>query len=123
MARLLGREALRTGNAALAYLHDSTELQGLRGYADAVVAPGNVEDVRALVAWCYEHEVAMVPRGGGTGFAGGAVPFGGIVCSLERLNGIRSFAPELWRVHVDAGVVTSRIHKLAWESGLYYQPD
>src|SRR5438270_10758032 len=98
-------------------------MQGLRGHADAVVAPADVAGVQALVRWCYAHEVGIVPRGGGTGFAGGAVPFGGVVCSLERLDRVRSFEPELWRLHLDAGVTTARVHRLARESGLYYPPD
>ena len=63
-----------------AYLADATEARGLRGHADAVVLPATAEEVAEVVAWCYEHDVPIVPRGGGTGFAGGAVPFdGGVV--------------------------------------------
>ena len=36
--------------------------------------PASAEEVAAVVAWCYEHDVPIVPRGGGTGLAGGAVP-------------------------------------------------
>ena len=43
-------------------------------------------------------------RGGGTGFAGGAVPQGGIVLGLERMARVRAFDPLLWRIHVEAGV-------------------
>ncbi|HEX6547159.1 MAG TPA: FAD-binding oxidoreductase [Candidatus Dormibacteraeota bacterium] len=121
LERLLGREALIEDQRE--YLHDSTEMQGLQGRADAVVAPGSVEQVRELVAWCYQAGVAMVPRGGGTGFAGGAVPQGGIVVSFERLDRVRSFQPEFWRVHLDSGVPTGKVHKLARESGLYFPPD
>jgi glycolate oxidase subunit GlcD len=123
LSALLGDSALRTGSNEAEYLHDSTEMQGLRGHADAVVAPADVAGVQALVRWCYEREVPIVPRGGGTGFAGGAVPFGGVVCSLERLDRVRAFEPELWRMHVDAGVTTGRVQKLARESGVYYPPD
>ena len=123
LSALLGDSALKTAGEAVEYLHDSTEMQGLHGHADAVVAPADVAGVRALVRWCYAHEVAIVPRGGGTGFAGGAVPFGGVVCSLERLDRVRSFTPELWRMEVDAGVTTGRVQRLARESGLYYPPD
>lgn len=123
LARLLGEAALRRGEAARDYLHDSTEMQGLGGRADAVVAPADVDAVRTLVAWCYEREVPMVPRGGGTGFAGGAVPQGGVVVSLERLDRFRAFDAEFWRVHLDAGVRTGRLHQLARESGLYFPPD
>ena len=42
------------------------------------------------MAWCYEHDVPITPRGGGTGVAGGAVPVeGGIVLALERLDRVR----------------------------------
>jgi glycolate oxidase subunit GlcD len=123
LERLLGPEGLRRGDTQRDYLHDSTEMQGLAGHADAVALPGSVDEVRALVGWCYANDVAMVPRGGGTGFAGGAVPQGGVVVSLERLDRVRSFEPELWRVHLDAGVTTGRLHRLARESGLRYPPD
>lgn len=105
------------------FLQDSTEMQGLAGYADAAVAPASVEEVQELVRWCYDRGVPMVPRGGGTGFAGGAVPFGGLVVSMHRLAAIRTFDPELWRIHVDAGVTTGRVHKVARESGLMFPPD
>ena len=106
------------------YHRDSTEMHGLSGAADAIVAPANAEQVSELVAWCYERNLAIVPRGGGTGFAGGAVPVdGGIVCSLERLSRIRKFEPEFWRMEVEAGVITSRIHLAAKKSGLFFPPD
>ena len=87
-------------------LTDETESRGLRGSADLIVRPGTAEEVAAVVAACYSAGVAIVPRGGGTGFAGGAVPRGGVVLSLERLNRMRSFDPLLWRINVEAGVTT-----------------
>jgi glycolate oxidase subunit GlcD len=124
LTALLGPEGLRQGDEVWPYLRDSTEMQGLSGHADAVALPGSVEQVQALVAWCYQRGVAIVPRGGGTGFAGGAVPVeGGVVLSLERLNRVRRFDPELWRMQVEAGVRTGRVHQLARESGLYFPPD
>ena len=65
-----------------AYLADETETRGLRGTADLVVRPGTAEETAAVVAKCYEARTPIVPRGGGTGYAGGAVPDGGIVLSL-----------------------------------------
>jgi glycolate oxidase subunit GlcD len=80
--------------------------------------------VAAVLAWCYERGVTVVPRGGGTGYAGGAVPVdGGIVLSLERLTRMREFDPLLWRMHVEAGVRTSEVRRLARESGLLFPPD
>ncbi len=124
LSALLGSESLRSGTDVEPYLHDSTDMQGLRGSADAVVVPGSVEQVSQLVEWCYTNGVPIVPRGGGTGFAGGCVPVeGGVVCSLERLNRVRQLTPDLWRMEADAGVTTARIQRLARESGLYYPPD
>jgi len=124
LSRLLGAESVRQGSETERYLRDSTEMQGLHGHADAVVVPGDVEQVRKLISWCYPRGIAVVPRGGGTGFAGGAVPVeGGVVCSLELVSRVREFTPELWRMHVDAGVTTAKVQRLARESGLYFPPD
>ena len=121
---LLGSDAVIEGDGALPYQFDETRLQGLAGQADAVVAPRDADDVARLVAWCYANGVPLVPRGGGTGLAGGAVPVtGGVVCSLERLNRVLSFEPEYWRMHVEAGVTTAKVHQLARENGLFYPPD
>jgi glycolate oxidase subunit GlcD len=106
------------------YLQDETEGRGVRGFADAIVLPRSAEDVAAVMSWCYEQEVALVPRGGGTGFAGGAVPIeGGIVLTLDRLARIRAFDPLLWRMHVEAGVRTATVRRQAHEHGLMFPPD
>jgi len=89
-----------------AYLTDMTEARGLSGRADAVALPRTAEEVAEVVAWCYAHGVAIVPRGGGTGYAAGAVPLdGGVVLSLERLDRVRSFDPELRRIAREGGLL------------------
>lgn len=123
LRRLLGDD-LVPDRVAPHYLADETEARGLVGRADAVVLPERAEQVRAIVAWCYEHDVPLIPRGGGTGFTGGAVPTdGGVVVSLERLASLRSFDPLLWRMHIEAGRSTADVRRLARESGLYFPPD
>ena len=98
--------------------------RGLQGTADAVVLPSSVGEVAAVMRWCYENEVPLTARGGGTGLAGGAIPVGGgVVIGFERLNKIRQFDPLLWRMHVEAGVTTGDIQRLARESGLRFPPD
>jgi FAD/FMN-containing dehydrogenase len=82
--------------------------------ADAVVLPGDAEEVRRVLAWCYQRELAIIPRGGDTGYAGGAVPVhGGVVVSLERLARVRSLEPHWWRAEVDAGLSTANVSRLA----------
>src|SRR3954452_17873976 len=108
-----------------AYLRDATISRGLRGRAAAVVRPADAEEVARVVAWCYEHDVPIVPRGGGSGLAGGAVPLDerAVVLSLERLTRVRSFEPGLWRMEVEAGVLTAHVQRLARENGLWSPPD
>jgi glycolate oxidase subunit GlcD len=102
----------------------ATDLTALSATADAVVLPATADEVRRVVAWCYEHDVPITPRGGGTGAAGGCVPVdGGIILALDRLARVRRFDPLLWRMHVEAGVKTGHIHALARENGLMFAPD
>jgi glycolate oxidase subunit GlcD len=123
LAALLGQDAVLPGDAT-GYSSDQTEGRGVHGRADAVALPGSAGEVARVVAWCYEREVPIVPRGGGSGFAGGAVPVGGgVVVALERLTAVRSFDPLLWRIEVEAGVTTAHVHRLARENGLLFPPD
>ena len=106
------------------YLTDETEGRGLHGRADAVALPRSADETAQIVAWCYEHGVPVVPRGGGTGYAAGAVPLdGGVVVSLERLTGVRSFDPTVWRMEVEAGVTTANVRRIARDGGLLFAPD
>ena len=106
------------------YLADETEARGFRGRADAVALPRDAEEVASVVAWCFRHGVPVVPRGGGTGYAAGAVPVdGGVVVSLERLARIRSFEPLLWRMEVEAGMTTAEVRRRSREGGLLFPPD
>jgi glycolate oxidase subunit GlcD len=106
-----------------AALRDATEAQAYAGHADALVRPGSTAEVASLLAWCYDHDVPLTARGGGSGFAGGAAPEGGIVCSLERMRAVRALQPEGWRMHAEAGLATAHVHRLARENGLWFPPD
>jgi glycolate oxidase subunit GlcD len=123
LAALLGAESVLP-DVPSHYLVDATETRGIRGRADAVVLPRTSEEVARAVAWCYEHGVPVVPRGGGTGYAGGAVPLeGGVVLGLERLRQVREVEPLSWRMHVEAGVPTAMVRRLGRENGLFFPPD
>lgn len=124
LARLTGPERVLSGRAVEPYESDASRRPELKGRADAVVLPDNAHEVAAVVQWCYEHDVPIVPRGGGTGLAGGAVPTeGGVVCSLERLRRVLALEPGLWRLEVEAGMTTAHVHRLARENGLMFAPD
>ena len=119
----LPHESVLVGTPA-AYLVDETETRGVKGRADAVVVPGTADEVAEVVRWCYDRGVPIIPRGGGTGFAAGAVPLdGGVVVSLERLTRVRMFDPLLWRIFVEAGLRTAELRRIVRESGLFFPPD
>jgi glycolate oxidase subunit GlcD len=106
------------------YGTDDSEASGVVGRPDAVALPATTEEVARVLSWCYAHDVPLVPRGGGSGFAGGAVPIsGGVVLSLELLTAVRAFDPLFWRIQVEAGVHTATVHRLARENGLFFPPD
>jgi FAD/FMN-containing dehydrogenase len=124
LARIVGVEGVLDPAESAPYGHDASIQRGLRGKPDAVVRPADATAVAGAIRWCYEHEMAVVPRGGGTGLAGGAVPVeGGVVVSLERLARVRGLEPELWRMNVEAGVSTAHVSRLARENGLIFPPD
>jgi glycolate oxidase subunit GlcD len=123
LAAIVGREHV-LGPPAPAYLHDFTEGRGVPARLDAVVLPGSAEEVAEVVAWCYAHDVAIVPRGGGSGLSAGAVPVdGGVVLGLERVRRLRAFDPLLWRISVEAGMPTAELRRRAREGGLMFPPD
>ncbi len=124
LRRLVGDDGVEAPVVDRAWLADGTESAAVAGAADAVVRPPDVAAVQAVVRYAVEHGIPLVPRGGGTGYAGGAVPVpGSIVLSLERLRAVRRRHPEAWSLEVDAGVTTAQVRRLAREDGLCFPPD
>ncbi len=57
------------------------------GTTPAVVLPGSIEEVAAVLGYCNAERIGVVPQGGNTGLVAGATPLGGeIVLSLRRLD-------------------------------------
>ncbi len=96
-----------------------------RGHpADVVVLPANTAEISAIAALCNETRTPLVPRGGGTGYTGGAVPVhGGVVLSLERLNKILEIDELNLLAVVEPNVVTGDIQDAVEKVGLFYPPD
>jgi glycolate oxidase subunit GlcD len=124
LRRLVGAEHVHEPTRDSPYNHDASRRRGVEGRADAVVLPGRAAEVAAVLRWCYENDVPIVARGGGTGLTGGAVATqGGVLCSLERLRAVRTLEPALWRMEAEAGVSTRHVQRLARENGLMFAPD
>lgn len=124
LRRLLGDAAVECPVVDREWLHDGTESAAVVGAAAAVVRPANADQVAAVVGYARAQGLPIVPRGGGTGYAAGAVPFAGsLVLSLDRLRQVRSRQPENWSLGVEAGVTTAEVRRLAREDGLCFPPD
>jgi glycolate oxidase len=119
---VVGAEFVRTDPGALeSYGADALK----RGHpADVVVAPDGADHVSAILKLCSTHRVPVVPRGGGTGYTGGAVPVaGGVVLSLERMNRILEIDEENLVAVVEPNAVTGTIQDAVERVGLFYPPD
>src|SRR5262249_9213482 len=90
----------------------------------AIAFPRTTAEVSRLLALCDEHGVPVVPSGGRTGLAGGAVAARGeLVVSLERMRRMDP-ADELGAtVRVQAGAVTQAVHAHAAAHGLTWPVD
>jgi FAD/FMN-containing dehydrogenase len=123
LARIVGEGHVRTPVPA-ELLQDATESRGMRGDALAAVLPGDAEETAAVVRWAAAQGVPVVPRGGGTGYSGGAVPdAGSIVLATDRLTGPPRLVPEAWRGTFGAGTVTADVHRRCLEAGLFFGPN
>jgi FAD/FMN-containing dehydrogenase len=90
----------------------------------AIVFPKSTAEVSAILAACTAHGVPVVPSGGRTGLAAGAVAKDGeLVLSLERMAKIGEVDPIAMTVRVQAGAVTEAVHLAAAEHGLTWPVD
>jgi glycolate oxidase len=91
---------------------------------DIVVVPGNTDEVAQVAKTARGAGVPIVPRGSGTGLAGGAVPAeGGIVLSLARLNRILKIDLANRTAIVEPGVINAEVTKAVAKDGFFYAPD
>ena len=90
------------------------------GRAAAVAMPDSVADVAAIVRWCAEHRVPIVPQGGNTGMSGAATPDDSgkaVVLSLARLTGVRSIDTVNNSITVEAGCTLDGVREAAAAAG------
>ena len=122
LRRIVGDEFLRVGATAMApYAADAL---GIAHQPDLVALPANTAEISAIARLCHGHRVAMVVRGAGTGYTGGAVPSaGGVVISMERLNRIIEIDETNLLAVVEPHVITGELQRAVEAVGLFYPPD
>ncbi|KAG2172920.1 hypothetical protein INT44_004661 [Umbelopsis vinacea] len=87
------------------YLSFLTDWYNLyRGSSAVVLLPTTTDQVLAILKYCNDHHIAVVPQSGNTSASGGSVPvFDEIVVSTKKMEKIRSFDPLSGALVCDAG--------------------
>jgi glycolate oxidase len=113
---------LTDGDVLEAYGHDESEVPAQR--PAAVVRPRNTQEVAAVLRAASDHGVPVVPRGGGTGRVGGAVPVpGALVLASEGMASLVDIARDDLSAVVEPGLVLGDLHRAVEAEGLFYGPD
>jgi glycolate oxidase len=122
LAEIAGKDNVLTDEESLkCYSYDATRYASS---PDAVVKPRDTDETAGIMALAFEENVAVTPRGAGTGLSGGSVPVnGGIVLSAERMNSAPKIHKEDLYVEAEAGLVTGQLHSAVEARGLFYPPD
>ncbi|MBK9216407.1 MAG: FAD-binding oxidoreductase [Chloracidobacterium sp.] len=103
------------------YLSDASFIQG--GTAERLFLPESAVEVADILREANAAGVPVTIAGARTGTVGGAIPFGGYVVSMERLNKIVSIDKEAMTAVVQPGVILGDLQKAVEAEGLFYPPD
>lgn len=91
---------------------------------ELVLQPKNTEEISEIMKHCFAENIAVTPRGAGTGLSGGALAVhGGIALDIRKMNRIISLDTQNFQVTVEPGMITEVLQNTVKEKGLYYPPD
>lgn len=123
LLQTLGADTVLVGDAVQARYH--TDWSGTPPVAPlALVRPRSTEDVSAALRLCHAHRIPVVPQGGLTGLAGGAVPVQGCVAiSMERMSAIEDISARSAVMTVQAGATLQAVQEAAVQAGLAFGVD
>ncbi len=103
------------------------ESDGLTAYRQIpllVVLPETTAQISAILRWCSDHNVRVVPRGAGTSLSGGALPLAdAVVLGLSRLRAILDIDYDNRVAVVQPGVTNLAVSQAVAGRGFYYAPD
>jgi len=132
LARITARDNIAfDGFARVSHVTDATDWRV--EYPFVVLTPDTEDEVRALVQGCIELGLTIIPRGGGTGYTGSAIPLNARSAvvnteKLERLSAVERIvlpgrAEPVPTIEAGAGVVTRRVMDAADAAGLVFAVD
>src|SRR6185503_13321587 len=103
------------------------ESDGLTAYRQpplVVVLPSTVAQVSAVLRYCKDEGIKVVPRGAGTSLSGGALPLAdGVLLGMAKFNRILDIDYENRCVVAQPGVTNLGISTAVAQAGFYYAPD
>lgn len=103
------------------------ECDGLTAYRQmpmVVVLPETVDQVSAILRWCHEHAVKVVPRGAGTSLSGGSLPLAdAVLLGMGKFNRVLEVDYRNRVAVVQPGVTNLGVTKAVEAHGFYYAPD
>jgi len=131
-SRLTRRDNIDFGGLArVSHVTDATDWRV--EYPFVVISPDSEQEVQTLVAACIELGLTIIPRGGGTGYTGGAVPLHAdtAVINTEKLEGLEAIKMRrlpgvenpVTTIRAEAGVVTRRVSERAEAQQLVFAVD
>ena len=123
LASLVSPEGLITDrDECRAYETDA--LAAYRKMPLAVVLPTSTDEVSAVLKFCHDNGVKVVPRGAGTSLAGGAIPTeDAVVLGLSRMSRVLEINYDDRFIRVEAGVTNLSITSAVSDRGFFYAPD
>ncbi len=134
--KVLGRTTAKDnlkfdGLSRVSHVTDATDWRV--EYPFVVLTPDTEAEMAALVAGCIELGLTIIPRGGGTGYTGGAVPltWKSAVINTEKLEAMSEvemvqlpgLSQAVATVFSEAGVVTQRVADAAERAGYVFAVD
>jgi len=127
LAELLLADGLVTDPAEL-FVYESDGFTIAKARPAAVVFPTTIEQVVQIVKLIGDHGVQIIPRGSGTGLAGGCVAFeNGIIISTTRMNRVLQIDLESRVAQVEAGVrnlqLSDAVARVPGGAAFHFAPD
>ncbi|MGH7113418.1 MAG: FAD-linked oxidase C-terminal domain-containing protein, partial [Stellaceae bacterium] len=105
-------------------VYESDGLTAYRQLPMVVVLPSHVEEVAAVLRYCRDLGVKIVPRGAGTSLSGGALPLAdGVLLGMAKFNRILDIDYDNRCVTAQPGVTNLALTQAVEHAGFYYAPD
>ena len=132
LGRLTAKDNIKfDGLSRVSHVTDATDWRV--EYPFVVLTPDSEEEMAGLVKGCIDLGLTIVPRGGGTGYTGGAIPltWKSAVMNTEKLEAMTEvemvdlpgIAHKIPTIYTEAGVVTQRVADAAERGGFVFAVD